>query len=258
MAKKKTEESEALAVSENGRSQIDRDKSMQRLGAAWYAGHIHNQTKSDLVRFCQTVRDEKSFLDYGFPNFDGWLDSPMSPFPRTTFYREEKLFLSEGTDNYDLYNELGVPARVRQQLPPGEVEVDGDEVVIGGDTRYPLGDPAIKNVITQLVKDKLEAEQRVVAAAEEILGLTEIKGKYKTLCAEVDEANEKPPYVTAYLNTVEALLTFVAEVDELPDEMKANRAENDLDHIGELMNQLSRAYGEGDFTAKRRSAAGAR
>lgn len=255
MAKKKNNGEEALAVSENGRSQIDRDKSMQRLGAAWYAGHIHNQTKSDLVRFCQTVRDEKSFLDYGFPNFDGWLDSPMSPFPHSTFRREEKLFLSEGVEQYDLYNELGVPARVRQQLPPGEVEVDGDEVVIGGDTRYPLGDPAIKNIITQLVKDKIEAEQKVTAAGEEVERLRGYKKQYDKLRYEVDEAAEEPEFVTAMMQFIKAFMTLIAEVNALPGDMKAERAEDDLDHIGELMDQLSRAFGEGSYTPKRFAAA---
>ena len=36
---------------------------------------------------------------------------------------------------------------------------------------------------------------------------------------------------------------------------KAERAEDDLDHIGELMDQLSRAFGEGSYTPKRFAAA---
>lgn len=255
MAKMKKNGEEALAISENGRSQADRDRSMQMRGAAWYARHIHNQTKSDMVRFCQTVRDEKSFLDYGFRDFNGWLDSPHSPFPHSTFRREEKLFLSEGDANYDLYNELGVPARVRQQLPPGEIEVDGDEVVIGGETRYPLGDPAIKDVITQIVKDKIEAENKVTAVAEEIERLRGIKKQYDKLKFEVEEAAEEPDFVTAMMQFLKAFMTLIAEVNALPGDMKAERAEDDLDHIGELMDQLSRAFGEGFYTPKRFAAA---
>ena len=110
----------------------------QALGAARYASYINAQTKADIVRFLINVRDEKQYLEYEFASFDEFLESGLSPMAQRTFYRELDLFLTEG-DQYELFNELRIPATVRRQLMSGDVTIDGDHAVVG-EQRIPLND----------------------------------------------------------------------------------------------------------------------
>ncbi|QQS31879.1 MAG: hypothetical protein IPM50_09315 [Acidobacteriota bacterium] len=223
------------------RSTADRDLSQQLLGASKYATALHRQTGSDLLRFLITVRDDKRYLDYDCQNFDEFLDSVHSPISRPTFYRQLELFKLEG-DKYDLMSEWRIPVYMRKLLSAGDVTVDGDEAVIG-DQRISLngGGVGVKELVERLVKDKIASENSNAK-------LEGYKAKYDELKAKVDAAAEKPEYVVAYMNAVEALLVLIAEVNVLPGEVKANRAAGDLSHIGELMDQLSRAYGKGGST----------
>lgn len=217
-----------------------RDISQQMLGAAKYATALHRQTGSDLLRFLITVRDEKRYLDYDCQNFDEFLDSVHSPISQRTFYRQLELFKKEG-EAYDLMSEWRIPVHVRRQLTDGDFTVEGTEIVIGGQ-RVPMSEETvIKQAFETLVRERIETRKRIDR-------LEGYKAKYEELKAKVDEAAEKPEYVVAYMNAVEALLVFIAEVNDLPGEVKANRAAGDLAHIGELMDQLSRAYGEGGST----------
>lgn len=232
----------ALNVSaESDRS--GRDNAYQMLGAARYAEYIHAQTKSDIIRFGIAVRDNKTYLEYGFANFDDWLESDMCPLSRATFRRELELFLAEG-DQYELFNVLRIPAAQRRQLTSGDVTIDGDHALIG-DQRIPLNDGiGVKKLVERLVKDKISAEKDLAKADKDIVRLKGVEEQLKQLKAEIKERDERPEFVTAYLATVEALLTFIAEVDDLPGELKAERAAGDLEHIIGLLDQLYRAYGE--------------
>ena len=221
-----------------------RDEVMQMLGAARYAEWIHSQTGSHLMQFLMTVEKDKLYLAAGYKSFVEFLDGSGLK-SKSTYYEHRKLFIAEGPEDYDLFEDLGVPARVRLLLTTGDYTVDGDEIVIGGDQRYGFGEgKVIKTAFERLIKDKIAVQGELVKSEKEISRLTAIENKYKELKAEVDEENDKPEYVIAYLTAVEAMLTFTSEIWDLPGEMKAARAHGDLDHMAELFRQLFDAYGE--------------
>ncbi|HQZ81624.1 MAG TPA: hypothetical protein PLR83_00260 [Pyrinomonadaceae bacterium] len=249
--------SDQLVIQNNDATAVDAvTTSFLMLGAARYANHAHQSAKSDLVRFCQAVRDDRRYQHFGFSSMDEFLDSPMSPFKRDTFYREEKLYLAEGVEQYDLFNELKIPATLRRRLSSGDIAIDGDEVVVAGSERVSLTNGgSIKTIVEQLVRDKIAAEGQISKSDKEIARLERIADEHKKLKAELAELDEKPAYVVAYLRAVEAFLVFIAEVKDLPGDLKAERAEGDLDHISELLEQLYRAYGESfPFRTQRRAA----
>jgi hypothetical protein len=220
------------------RSAVDRDLSHQMLGAAKYATVLHKQTASDLIRFLITVRDEKRYLDYDCQSFDEFLDSGHSPIPQRTFYRQLELFKLEG-ERYDLMQEWRIPAHVRKQLTDGDIQTDGTSVTFG-DQRFELSDldtTVARQLIERMVKERIEARKTI----EKLEGY---KGRYEKLQAEVDEAEEKPAYVIAFMNLIEALNVLVAEVKDLPGEMKGERGPADTEQIMVLMEQLFDAYGE--------------
>ena len=228
---------------------MSRDDVMMMLGAARYAEWNSSISASHVMQFLMTVEDRKLYIPAGYKTFVEFLDRSGLK-SKSTYYRHRELLLKEGSDVFDLMEDLGIPAHVRHQIEAGDVRVVGNDVFIG-DQEFDKGEnPTItKQVIVQLVKDKIAAEK-------ESARLKNIEHKYTALRAEVDDDNDKPPYVTAYLNTVEAVLTFINEVDDLPGEMKAARAVGDLDHVSELLDQLYRAYGESFPYPRRRAAVG--
>lgn len=209
--------------------------SHQMLGAARYAGQIHGQTKSDMVQFLRIVRDERRFLHYGFTSHDQFLGSQYSPMSRSTFHREEFLLLKEGEVQYDLFNEWKLPAKLRHQLSSGDVTIDGDEAVVG-DQRISLNDGGVgvKKLVERLVKDKIAAEK----ANAELVGYQD---KFNKLKAAVDEANEEPDYVTAFIALTKAFMTYNSEVGYLPSEMRDIRR-GDLDQLRVLFDQATAEF----------------
>lgn len=221
--------------------EAQRDQVMQMLGAMKYAEYWQSQTEGHIMQILTDIEERKGFIAAGYMSMKAFLEGTGLKSVRT-YYRHRELFLKEGPEQYDLFESLNVPHASRKLLAPGDVTIDGD-VAIVGDVRIDLasGGVGVKKLVERLVKDKIAAEKSNAK-------LEGYKAKYDELKAKVDEAAEKPEYVVAYMNAVEALLVFIAEVNDLPGEVKANRAAGDLAHIGELMDQLSRAYGEGGST----------
>lgn len=217
-------------------AEFQRDLSHQMLGAAKYANFLHQQTGSDLLRFLIAVRDEKRYLDYDCNNFDEFLNSGHSPISQKTFYRQLDLFKAEG-ERYDLMEEWRVPARVRRLLIDGDFSLDGNNVVIG-EQLVPLSEETvIRQAFETLVKDR-------IASRKKIENLTGYKERYEQLKAQVNVAAEEPEYVTAFKQATNALQVMIAEVKDLPGDMKGERGPLDLPVIYLLLEQLIREFGE--------------
>ena len=229
------------------RTVIDRDLSHQMLGAAKYASYIQGQAKSDIVRFLILVRDEKRYLDFGMQNFDDFLESEFSQLTRPTFYRELDLYNNEG-EQYDLFNEWKIPARVRKQLTSGDISIDGDEVVVGEERVSITQGGSIKAILEQLVKEKIAATKTADEAVDK-LERTErrLKAEQSTvddLRAAIDRFNEKTPFQIAFGDLFAAasiLADFVA--NELDPEDRERRAEQDCKALEVILNDVKEAYG---------------
>lgn len=216
---------------------------LQFLGGAVALDRLREHLSSQVIAALMAIEDQKLFELYGFKTFKAFLEgSSLSGFSKSGYYRLRDLYLKEGPEQYDLFTEWRIPISTRQLLTDGDVTVKGSELIVG-DKHIAIGDnpKVIKQVIERLVKEKIAATDDAEDKRQKLGAVTE---KYDRLRKAIDEAEEKPPYVRAYLATVEILLTFINEVQDLPGDMKAERAPGDLDHISELMEQLYRAYGE--------------
>jgi len=146
---------------------MSRDDVMQMLGAARYAEWIADQSASHVMQFLMTVEDQKLYLATGDTTFVEFLDRSGLR-SKSTYYRQRELLLKEGPDLFDLMEEWGVPARIRQQITAGEIRIDGKDVYIGDEILDP-GSPTIaKQVIEQLVREKIAAEKTATESSDKL------------------------------------------------------------------------------------------
>lgn len=243
MSKKAT----AIAIVEDETPQIDPTLLQQMLGAARYANHLSNQTKSDVIRFLKQVRDDKLFLQLGFQRMDEFLDSDSSPLKRATFYRELEFFEKEG-EQYDLFNEWKIPARIRRQLQSGDIAIDGDDVVIAGDERVSLSNSgSIKAILEQLVKEKnaateeLSTERAKTESTKDRLEVAQDKLEYAT--AEVERLRAGTPYDQALRDAIVSLLTLTEKIGQLGDADKQAKGPVALPQLETAIERVAVSFG---------------
>jgi hypothetical protein len=243
MSKKAT----AIAIVEDETPQIDNATFYQMVGAARYANHLSNQTKSDVLRFAKLVRDNKLFLQCNLSSFDEFLESELSPMSRATFYRELELFEKEG-EQYDLFNEWKIPARVRHQLAAGDYRIEGDEIVIGDDQRYGFGEgKVIKTAFEQLIREKIAANEELVkershaeAAMDKLAVATE---RLEYAQNEVERLKAGTPYDQALHEAIISLLTLSEKIGQLPEPDKPTKGSIALPQLEGAIERVADAYG---------------
>jgi len=236
----------ALAVADE-QPQIDPATLYQMLGAARYASRLSNQTKTDAVRFVILVRDNKFFEPLGFTKLDDFLDSQFSPLTRTTFYRELELFEKEG-EQYDLFNEWKIPARVRRQLTSGDIAIDGDEVVIAGTERVSLTNSgSIKAILEQLVKEKIAAQSVASDHFDKLQRSRQhhqiAEDRAELLSDEVSRLRAGTPYEQQLRDTIHSMLSLTEKIGWLNDEEKQGKGLVALPQLETALEQIGESYG---------------
>ena len=228
---------------------LRRDQAMQMLGAAKYADSLRATTASQIIQFLITVEEEKLYRDYGYERFVDFLNnSELSEMSKSTFYTLRERFLTEGAEQYDYFTAWKIPLATRRLLSSGDIQVDGDEVVIGGEERVPIGEQRmIKSVIEQLVKDKLtftedlaKAEKRLEKQKEQ---LRQGQDDFDQLQRTLDALKAGNPYERALSRTIYELLELTRLVGQLPDNQKAGRGRDAMPLIWAAIQQVKASYG---------------
>jgi hypothetical protein len=142
------------------------------LGGVRVAGSIASSISAEAFKALIRFGEDKYFASFTdpdgdyFTNFADFLNkSPYSPMTKTQFYARKTLFDKEGERLFDIYGELGLSIRKRKLLGKGNVEIDGDNVVIhdaeGVETIIPIDDQArLMEVVTAVVDSKIDLQNR--------------------------------------------------------------------------------------------------
>lgn len=94
------------------------------------ASALSSECLRALIRF----QEEKRHEALGFERFADFLDeSEYSPMSKAQFYERKAVLDKEGDIVFDLLNDLGVSIRKRKLLGKGNVELDGETVIIKSD-----------------------------------------------------------------------------------------------------------------------------
>jgi hypothetical protein len=221
------------------------------LGGAMAIDRLQSHLASQVIAAMMTIEDQKLYQDFGYQTFADFLSkSELSPYSKTQFYKLRELYLTEGPENYDLFTNWKLPLTTRRLLAEKgvEIEVQGDEVIIGGEERVSVSESrTIKAIIEKLVKEKVDLSDDLakLEAKTEKQKDTIDRGRQELEEAQrqIDQINENSPFERALMGFVKASLTLVGEVKALPEDERAERAEGDLQTFAEQWFQLRDAYG---------------
>lgn len=238
----------AIAFAEETLPSIDSETFNQMIGAAKYASYIHNQTKSDIIRFLTRVRDEKLFIDQGFAHFDDFLNSSLAPMSKSTFYRELDLYTNEG-EQYDLFNEWKIPARIRKQLQAGDITVDGDVITVGDQplTLSTVDTTIARQMIERLVRDNIAAEKTIAKANEDL----DREKRYRAsaeerageLMEELASLRNGTPYEQQLGDTIFSMLSLTEVIGWMDDKDKAEKGLIALPQLEAAIEKIADSYG---------------
>lgn len=122
---------EALADHLAINKQIARDTALLLLGSFHAAQKIANAINSEVMRALEIFQAERMYLSFGYDRFvdflEGYEHAPMS---KAQYYERKALLDKEGDALFDMYGDLGVSIRKRKLLGKGNIEIDGENVLV--------------------------------------------------------------------------------------------------------------------------------
>jgi hypothetical protein len=127
------------------------------------------------------------------------------------------------------------------------IELEGDEVVIGGQERINVGETkAIKEIIARLVKDTIEVQEQKAKTEGKVEKLqTQIKqgaSEYEILQRKYDDATQMRPFDRSLMMSVHWQLSHLEHVADLPDAELKKRGYDDLKLLAGLFFRVRDAY----------------
>lgn len=227
-----------------------RDRAIEFRGALKAVGNLAGNLQSHYIAGWIRVEDEKSYLHWGYKTFAECLSSDEFPdISKSSFYRIKELFLSEGTQLFDLFSGARIPAKARKLLAEKNIEIklEDSELVIG-DQRVPVADTSAVKELFNTVYDALrerdvreEAKDKKIEKLES--QLEQGKADYDELRRATEANSESTPYSRALLGSVSALIALSEQIKESDPAEMAARAEDDLKLIAGQYFRLTEAYG---------------
>lgn len=229
--------------------QSRRDEAMRFLGGALAIDRLKEHLASQVITAYMIIEEEKLYLDYDCERFEDFFKkSEFSQMSKSQYYKLRELYLKEGPEQYNLFTDWKVPLSTRKLLAAGDITVDGDEIVIGGEERVNISESkTIKAVIEKLVKEKIslsedleKREAKLEAQSEQIKkGSEEIAEKQRYIDSLLDDS----PHDKAVGKLLAAVLKLIEEAEKLPDDLKQSKAEGVCQAFNAQLFRLRDAYG---------------
>jgi len=141
--------------------QEDRDRALFILGGINIADRVAESLGSEAIKAMINFQEQQLYLALGYRTFVDFLaNSEFTRMTRQQFYDRKNLLEKEGDATFDLLTELGISIRKRKLLGKGNVELDGEILVVhDGDvtTEIAITDrSAIFDAITALADSNSE------------------------------------------------------------------------------------------------------
>lgn len=113
-----------------------RQTSLMLLGGIHVARNMSVAISSEVLRALAEYGKGGHYRALGYKTFADFLNnSEYSPMSKSQFFEKHKFLQNEGAENFDLLNALNIPVRKRRLLAKGNVEIEGNEVIVkDGDT----------------------------------------------------------------------------------------------------------------------------
>jgi hypothetical protein len=220
-----------------------------RLGEISAAHVISRNLESAVIVGLQVIRDERKYTALGFERFDDFLDNwHRAPMKYKRFNYLEGLHEELGSAGFDLMRGSGISYRQMKMLEAGDIVVEGQEVIIGGEDRVSLGDSrVVKDLVEKLIQErsaeKAEKEKLTRKVEKQQDQLNTGRQEYEELRRNFDALDETPRFQRAVMQLMNGFFNLQEAIGELDGAEKQSRASEDLKLIAGLYFQLEDAYG---------------
>lgn len=222
-----------------------------KLGGLDVLQTVANNLNAALIVNLQRIRDEEQYRAAGFNRFDAFLDNhPRSPMAYKKFNYIEGIFKTVGPDVFDILSGSGLSLRQRKLLEKGDVEIDGDEILVNHDGEVITFEITNRrewlDSIKVLAKSNAEKAAKLDRQKEKI---EKHDAEKKELYAEIDAVRAskaaevgQDPHSMALANATFALAALREEADRLPAIDRAARKDNVLEILAGCLDRLRQAY----------------
>jgi hypothetical protein len=224
---KEVEHIPAISPVENGRLGWKLAGAVTALEIA--GGNVSRMFSAEAIRGLQRIENEKLYIGMGFERFADFLNSDDCFIGKNAYYERLNLLNREGEQIYDLLNGLEISMRKRKQLGQGNIEIEGDTLVLKDtEERIAISD---RKRLLEILTVALDENSKKAKQLE--------KGKE-------DFRRERERRLAAEDGAVSANGSGVSPIDKA--HMLACAALSDLaDHISKLKPADCQAYLDGPF-----------
>lgn len=231
--------------------QKGRDRALLLAGGFRTALKIATAINSEVMRSLEIFQEERLYLDLGFERFVDFLDQcEHSPMSKAQYYERRAILDKEGDQVFDLLSDLGVSIRRRKLLGKGNVEIEGEMVIIHDgeeEISIELKDRSrILETLSALADANADKSAKLDRQKEKIDQHDE---KVRELYAEIDveKARQKSefasdPHMIARLEMNLALGKLAQVAEDLPDIEKDQFRDAVLEELAAHRNALAHAY----------------
>jgi hypothetical protein len=239
-------------------TETERNAAIFILGGVRVADRIAASLGSETMRTLLRFQAEERYLALGYKDMVEFLTkSEYSPMTKHQFYDRKEILEREGDVVFNMLNDLGVSIRQRKLLGKGNIQLDGDTVIVTTDgeeeVSIDLTDRRrLLETLTALAdanadkSHKLERQQKAIDGHGD--KVRELHADYDRLRASKAADAGQDPHSLAVINlnfAYRALIEAVSDMSPIEQEQFVAR---DFQLIADLNHDLAAAFGRKDWT----------
>ena len=230
------------------------DHALFFLGGVRATNGIADALSIEVIRALINFQEEKRYESLGYTNFVDFLEnSEYAPMSKNQFYDRKALLEKEGDKVFELMNSLSMPVSKRKLLGKGNIQLDGETVIVTGDdgeqTEIEIKDRSrLLETLAALADANAEKTRKIQTQQSKIeKGDTEVLNLQKKL----DEAKARPgeakplDFLIRVTNSIDAMAEMVKQQTLVE---KERDGEFYLNGIYAAFVRLQHAYGRKDLT----------
>lgn len=207
---------------------------------------------------CQRIRDNKEYLVAGYERFDDFMDNfPQSPMSYKRFNYIEGIYKNLGADVFDLTSSAGLSQRQMKLLGKGNVEIDGEKIVVktdDGPVEIEIGNR--RQWLQSLQAFAKSNADKTAKIASQQKTIAEHDDKVRDLYNQIDEIRaskaadvEQDAHAMAVVTLGLAYRELIGTVEQMTPVERQQFARVDFERIAGWMQDLSITFERGaDWT----------
>lgn len=229
------------------------------LGGFLAVDKVTRALSSELMRAMIKFQEEKLYEPLGFDNFVDFLNnSDYAPMTKNQFYERKAVLEKEGDHAFDLLNNLGLPVQKRKLLGAGNVQIEGDKVIVTSTVADGAAEKTetieinnrerLLQVLSALADQNAVLNQKTSKQREKIAkGETEIEDLQKKLDAGSFTGKSSTAHFEMYMQAITPLNQLIQFVGKLSAEEKEEQGIVTLRSFNVSLARLAQAYGRKDL-----------